>query len=78
MYKYLIGEKQPVKSDQFFGGNQYFSPTNNFTRLKIKFDQKFLSVTFSPEQNQITKMLKKNYRIHYTIIYLSGIVSPPR
>ena len=27
-------KKKTVKSDQFFRGDQYFSPTNNFTRLK--------------------------------------------
>ena len=29
------GEKWPVKSDQFFSGDQYFYPTNNFPRLKL-------------------------------------------
>ena len=32
---YLMDEKTTVKRDQFFIGNQYFSPTNNFTRLKL-------------------------------------------
>ena len=32
----LIGEnKNPLKTDQFFRGDQYFSPTNNFTRIKL-------------------------------------------
>ena len=26
---------KPVKSDQFFSGDQYFSATNNFIRLKL-------------------------------------------
>ena len=28
-------KKKLVKSDQFFSGEQYFSPTNNFTRIKL-------------------------------------------
>ena len=32
---YLISEKKTVKSDQFFSGDQYFYPTNNFPRLKL-------------------------------------------
>ena len=41
---YLIGEKATVKSDQFFIGNQYFSPTNNFTRLKLTPTKNFYNV----------------------------------
>ena len=33
--QYLIGEKKPVKSDQIFSDDKYFSPTNNFTWLKL-------------------------------------------
>ena len=36
--EYLIDQKKKkklVKSDQFFSGEQYFSPTNNFNRIKL-------------------------------------------
>ena len=31
-----LSVKKPVKSDQFFSGDKYFYPTNNFTRLKLR------------------------------------------
>ena len=48
-------KKKPVKRDQFFTGDQYFSTTNNFTRLKLKTSKYFLL-----SKNQITEILKKH------------------
>ena len=43
---YHIGEKKkkknPVKSDQIFSGEQYFSPSNNFTRIELTPSKKFI------------------------------------
>ena len=48
----LIGEKKkekPLKTDQFFSGDQYFSPTNNITRMKLTPTKNFYQSFFSPE-----------------------------
>ena len=55
---YLIGKK-PVKSDQCFSGDQYFSPTNNFTRLKLTPTKTFYQLLFLLNKNQITEIFKK-------------------
>ena len=43
---YHIGEKKKkknlVKSDQFFSGEQYFSPSNNFTRIELTPSKNFI------------------------------------
>ena len=43
---YHIGEKKkkktPVKSDQFFSGEQYFSPSINFTRIELTLSKNFI------------------------------------
>ena len=54
--RYLINEKNPVKSDQFFSGDQYFSPTNNFTRLKLTPTKTFYQLFFLLNKNQITEI----------------------
>ena len=38
---YLIGIKKKVNSDQFFSGDQYLSPINNFTQLKLTLTKNF-------------------------------------
>ena len=43
---YLIGEKKTVKIDQFFSDDQYFSPINNFTRLKLTPTKNFYQLFF--------------------------------
>ena len=35
-------KKNPVKSDQFFSGEQYFSPSNNFTRIELTPSKNFI------------------------------------
>ena len=57
--KYLIGEKKPVKRDQFFSGDHYLSPTNNFPRLKLTPIKNFYQLTFLLNKNQITETFKK-------------------
>ena len=52
-------KKEPVKSGQFFSGDQYFSPTNNFTRLKLKPIKNFYQLFFLLNKNQITEIFKK-------------------
>ena len=61
-----------MKSDQFFSGDQYFSPPNNFTRLKLTLTKNIYQLFFLLNKNQITEILKKN-QIYYTIIWLSGV-----
>ena len=70
---YLIVEKRPVKCDQSFSDDQNFSPTNNFTRLKLTTTKNFYQLFFLLNKNQITENLKKNYQIYYTITWLSGV-----
>ena len=55
-------KKKTVKIDQFFSGEQYFSPTNNFTRLKLTPTKIFISFFFFLNKNQITEILKKIIR----------------
>ena len=62
------GEKWPT-----FQWWQIFFPDQQFYLTKINTDQKFLSVIFLLNKNQITVILKKNYQIYYAIIWLSGI-----
>ena len=71
--KYLLGEKKPVKSDQFFSGYQYFSPTNNFIRLKLTPTKKVYQLFFLLSKNQTMEIKKKKDQIHYSIILLSGV-----
>ena len=60
---YLTGEKKKtVKIDQLFSGDQYFSPTNNFTRLKLTPTENFYQLFFFLNKNQITEILKKMIR----------------
>ena len=51
--------KKPVKSEQLFSGDQYFSPTSNNYLTKINTYQKYLSVTFSSEWKPNNGNLKK-------------------
>ena len=69
----LSVKKKPVKSDKFFSGDQYFSLTNNFTRLKLTPTKDFYQFFFVLNKSQITEILKRNYQIYYTIIWLSGV-----
>ena len=62
-----------MKSNQFYSGDQYFSPTNNFTRLKLTATKNFYRLFFLLNKNHITEIFKKNYQIYYTIIWLSGV-----
>ena len=59
--------KKTVKSDQFFSGDQYFSPANNFTRLKLTPTKNFYQLFFLLNKNQITKRrffsAEKSYHI---------------
>ena len=55
----LIGEnKHPLKTDQFFRGDQYFSPTNNFTRIKLTPTKNFYQLFFLLNKSQIMEILK--------------------
>ena len=65
----LSVKKTAVKSDQFFSGDQYFSTTNNFTRLKLTPTKSFSQLFFLLIKNQITEILKKIIRF---IILKSG------
>ena len=53
---YLIGKKKPVKNEQFFSGDQYFSSTNSFTRLKLTLTNNFYQLYFLLNKNQITEI----------------------
>ena len=64
-------KKEPVKSGQFFSGDQYFSPTNNFTRLKLKPIKSFYQLFFLLNKNQITEIFKKVSALLYH--NLSGV-----
>ena len=48
-----------MKSDQFFSGDQNFSPSNNFTRLKLTPTKNFYQPFFLVNRNKITEVLKK-------------------
>ena len=65
-----------MKSDQFFNGDQYFFPTNNFPRLVLAPTKNFYQLFFLLNTNRITEILEKNYQIYYTIIWLSGFIIP--
>ena len=45
--------------EKFFSGGQYFSPTNNFTRLKLISIKNFYQLFFLLNKNEITEILKK-------------------
>ena len=51
-----------VKSDQFFSGYQYISPTSNFTLLKVTLTKNFYQLFFLLNKNQITEILKFFFR----------------
>ena len=74
-FTYPIGKKNPVKSDQFFSGDRYFYPTDNFTLLKLTQTKHFYLLLFLLNKNQIREILKKNYQIYYTIVWLSDVGS---
>ena len=52
-------KKKSVKSDQLFSGDHYFSPTNNFTRLKLTPTKTFYQLFFLLNKKQITEILSK-------------------
>ena len=52
-------KKKKVKSDQFFSGDQYFSPANNFTRLKLSLTKNFYQLFFLLNKNQVIEILKQ-------------------
>ena len=54
-----------MKSDQFFNGDQYFSPTKNFSRLKLTPTKKIYQLFFLLSTNQITEILKKKSDLLY-------------
>ena len=56
--QYLISEKT-MESDQFFIGEQYFSPTNNF---KLTPTKNFYQLFFLLNKNQIAEIFKKIIR----------------
>ena len=49
-----------MKSDQFFSGDHYFSPINNFTRLKLKSTKTAYNVL---QSNFLEKVLNLFYHI---------------
>ena len=52
-------KKKPVKSAQFFSGDQYFSSTNSFTQLKLTPTKNVYQLFFFLlNKNQITEILK--------------------
>ena len=53
--EYLIGEKKKKKAVKC--GDQYFSPTNNFTRPKLTANKNFYQLFFLLNKNQITEFL---------------------
>ena len=55
----LSVKKKTVKSDQFFSGDQYFSPTNKFIELKLTPTKSFNQLFFLQNKNQITENFKK-------------------
>ena len=61
---YLIDlsmKKKKVKSDQYISGNQYFPPTNNFTRLKLTPTKSFYNIL---QSNFLERVLKFSYLCH--------------
>ena len=48
-----------MKNYEFFSGDQYFSPTNNFTQLKLTPTKNFYHLVFLLYENQITEILKR-------------------
>ena len=52
-------KKNPVKSDESFSGEKFFSPTNNFTRLKLTQTKNFYQLFILLNKNQITEIIKK-------------------
>ena len=58
------------KVTNFFSVDQYFSPNNNFIRLKLTPTKNFYQFVFLLNKNQITEIFKKNYQIYNTIIWL--------
>ena len=55
----LLVKKIPMKSDQLFCGNQYFSLTNNFSRLNLIPTKNFYHSIFSAEWKPNNQNLKK-------------------
>ena len=55
----LSVKRNPVKNDKLFCGDQYFSPTYNYTRLKLTPIKIFYQLFFLLKKNQITEILKK-------------------
>ena len=51
-----------------FRGDQYFSPTNNFTRLKLTPTKTFYQLFFLLNKNQITEILKSLLYLLYHLI----------
>ena len=51
-----MGKKKPVKSEQFLSGDQYFSSTSSFTRLKLTLANNFYQLYFLLNKNQITEI----------------------
>ena len=62
MWCTLSVEKIPEKSDHFFSGDQYFSPTDNLIRLKLITTINFYQLVFLLNRNKITEHLKKIIR----------------
>ena len=58
-------KKKTLKNDQFFSCDQYFCPTNNFTRLKLTPTKNFYQLFFLLNKNHITEILKKLSDILY-------------
>ena len=63
-----------MKSDRFFSGDQYFFPTNNFTRLKLTPTKNFYQL-FSL-LNKILLLLKFSYPEQKTFEKMTNFVYP--
>ena len=63
---YLIGEKKPGEKWPFYSSDQYFTLTNNFTRLKLAPIKKFVQLFFLLNKNQVTEIFKKIIRFIIT------------
>ena len=63
-----------MKSDRFFSGDQYFFPTNNFTRLKLTPTKNFYQL-FSL-LNKILLLLKFSYPEQKTFEKITNFVYP--
>ena len=61
MYLIDLSMKKKVKSDQYISGNQYFPPTNNFTRLKLTPTKSFYNVL---QSNFLERVLNFSYLFH--------------